>query len=117
LGLFPFVGTKSGSHRRLVCEQGLKLFKLISKKHKPSSCKEKLLGFSISYRPKRNVNQIEANEKSSPKKWIFIDFSPRGYKLAIKLTFGGGFAVDADFGDTFSGSIEGPKNVKKPKNR
>jgi hypothetical protein len=31
---------------------------------------------------------------------------------AIKLTFWGGFAVDADFSDTFSGSIEGPKIVK-----
>jgi hypothetical protein len=37
------------------------------------------------------------------------------YKLAIKITFEGGFAVDADFGDAFSGSIEGPKNHKKPK--
>jgi hypothetical protein len=26
--------------------------------------------------------------------------------------FGGGFAVDADFGDGFSGSIEGPKIIK-----
>jgi hypothetical protein len=29
----------------------------------------------------------------------------------------GGFAVDADFGDGFPGSIEGPKNVKIGKNR
>jgi hypothetical protein len=29
------------------------------------------------------------------------------------MTFGGGFAVDADFGDGFSGSIEGPKIDKK----
>jgi hypothetical protein len=35
-------------------------------------------------------------------------------KFAIKVTFWGGFAVDADFGDGFSGSIEGPQN---PKNR
>jgi hypothetical protein len=34
------------------------------------------------------------------------------YKIAIKTTFWGGFAVDADFGDSFSGSIEGPKIVK-----
>jgi hypothetical protein len=26
----------------------------------------------------------------------------------IKITFWGGFAVDADFSDAFSGSIEGP---------
>jgi hypothetical protein len=36
---------------------------------------------------------------------------------AIKITFRGGFAVDADFGDGFSGSIEGPKIQKNPKNR
>jgi hypothetical protein len=30
-------------------------------------------------------------------------------KVSIKITFWGGFAVDADFGDGFSGSIEGPK--------
>jgi hypothetical protein len=36
---------------------------------------------------------------------------------AIKFTFEGGFAVDADFTDGFSGSIEGPKFVKKRKNR
>jgi hypothetical protein len=35
----------------------------------------------------------------------------------IKTTFWGGFAVDADFGDGFSGSIEGPKIVKNHKNR
>jgi hypothetical protein len=33
-------------------------------------------------------------------------------KIPIKFTFEGGFAVDADFGDGFSGSIEGPKMVK-----
>jgi hypothetical protein len=32
----------------------------------------------------------------------------------IILTFEGGFAVDADFGDGFSGSIEGPKIITKP---
>jgi hypothetical protein len=30
-------------------------------------------------------------------------------KISIKLTFWGGFAVDADFTDGFSGSIEDPK--------
>jgi hypothetical protein len=30
----------------------------------------------------------------------------------IKVTFWGGFAVDADFSDGFSGSIEGPQNAK-----
>jgi hypothetical protein len=35
------------------------------------------------------------------------------YKFAIKSTFWGGFAVDADFGDGFSGCIEGPQNPKK----
>jgi hypothetical protein len=30
----------------------------------------------------------------------------------IISTFWGGFAVDADFGDGFSGSIEGPKITK-----
>jgi hypothetical protein len=34
------------------------------------------------------------------------------YKIPIKMTFWGGFAVDADFGDGFSGSIEGPKIIK-----
>jgi hypothetical protein len=34
-------------------------------------------------------------------------------KIAIKSSFWGGFAVDADFGDAFSGSIEGPQNPKK----
>jgi hypothetical protein len=34
------------------------------------------------------------------------------HKLAIKITFEGGFAVDADFGDGFSGSIEGPQKSK-----
>jgi hypothetical protein len=34
-------------------------------------------------------------------------------KIAINFTFRGGFAVDADFGDGFSGSIEGPQNSKK----
>jgi hypothetical protein len=33
-------------------------------------------------------------------------------KNAIKMTFWGGFAVDADCGDGFSGSIEDPKKVK-----
>jgi hypothetical protein len=33
-------------------------------------------------------------------------------KNGIIFTFQGGFAVDADFGDGFSGSIEGPKMVK-----
>jgi hypothetical protein len=33
-------------------------------------------------------------------------------KILINFTFWGGFAVDADFGDGFSGSIEGPKIVK-----
>jgi hypothetical protein len=37
--------------------------------------------------------------------------------VAIKFTFWGGFAVDADFGDGFSGSIEGPKIAKNRKNR
>jgi hypothetical protein len=31
----------------------------------------------------------------------------------INSTFLGGFAVDADFGDGFSGSIEGPNFRKK----
>jgi hypothetical protein len=34
---------------------------------------------------------------------------------AIKFTFWGGFAVDADFTDAFSGSIEGPKIQKNGK--
>jgi hypothetical protein len=37
-------------------------------------------------------------------------------KNAIIFTFQGGFAVDADFTDGFSGSIEGPKIVKIAKN-
>jgi hypothetical protein len=42
------------------------------------------------------------------------EIGSRNYKIAIKTTFWGGFAVDADFGDGFSGSIEGPQNQKKP---
>jgi hypothetical protein len=38
-------------------------------------------------------------------------------KNQFLTTFLGGLAVDADFGDGFSGSIEGPKNVKIGKNR
>jgi hypothetical protein len=38
-------------------------------------------------------------------------------KNSINFTFRGGFAVDADFGDGFSGSIEGPKIMKIRKNR
>jgi hypothetical protein len=42
-------------------------------------------------------------------KTIFIDnFIP----TPINFTFQGGFAVDADFTDGFSGSIEGPKIMK-----
>jgi hypothetical protein len=37
-------------------------------------------------------------------------------KSTIKITFEGGFAVDADFTDGFSGSIEGPKIDKKREN-
>jgi hypothetical protein len=37
-------------------------------------------------------------------------------KITINITFEGGFAVDADFSDTFSGSIEGPKIDKKREN-
>jgi hypothetical protein len=33
-------------------------------------------------------------------------------KISINFTFWGGFAVDADFGDGFSGSIEDPKFSK-----
>jgi hypothetical protein len=40
------------------------------------------------------------------------DFYRRFYKIPINFLFWGGFAVDADFGDGFSGSIEGPKIVK-----
>jgi hypothetical protein len=32
--------------------------------------------------------------------------------MTFWTTFWGGFAVDADFGDGFSGCIEDPKNVK-----
>jgi hypothetical protein len=35
----------------------------------------------------------------------------------IKVTFWGGFAVDADFSDGFSGSIEGPFFQKIAENR
>jgi hypothetical protein len=45
------------------------------------------------------------------------EIGSRNYKRRIKFTFGGGFAVDADFGDGFSGSIEGPKIQKIGKNR
>jgi hypothetical protein len=33
-------------------------------------------------------------------------------KIPINFTFEGGFAVDADFADGFSGSIEDPKKAK-----
>jgi hypothetical protein len=35
----------------------------------------------------------------------------------IKVTFWGGFAVDADFSDGFSGCIEGPFFQKNAENR
>jgi hypothetical protein len=35
----------------------------------------------------------------------------------INITFWGGFAVDADFSDAFSGSIEGPFFRKITENR
>jgi hypothetical protein len=35
--------------------------------------------------------------------------------MTFWTTFWGGFAVDADFGDGFSGSIEGPKIMKNAK--
>jgi hypothetical protein len=38
--------------------------------------------------------------------------TPNFHKMAINFTSEGGFAVDADFGDGFSGSIEDPKKVK-----
>jgi hypothetical protein len=38
-------------------------------------------------------------------------------KIPIKSLFRGGFAVDADFSDAFSGSIEGPFFRKNPKFR
>jgi hypothetical protein len=43
------------------------------------------------------------------KKSTFFD------KFPFLTTFEGGFAVDADFGDGFSGSIEGPKTQKSHK--
>jgi hypothetical protein len=46
--------------------------------------------------------------KIDAKKWFYRRF----YKLPHKFHFSGGFAVDADFGDGFSGSIEGPKIMK-----
>jgi hypothetical protein len=41
-----------------------------------------------------------------------VEIGSRIIKTPINFTFGGGFAVDADFGDGFSGSIEGPKIMK-----
>jgi hypothetical protein len=38
-------------------------------------------------------------------------------KNPINITFWGGFAVDADFSDAFSGSIEGPFFRKIGKNQ
>jgi hypothetical protein len=38
-------------------------------------------------------------------------------EISIIITFSGGFALDADFGDGFSGSIEGQKITKIHKNR
>jgi hypothetical protein len=46
------------------------------------------------------------------KKQTIPKVGSRIYKTRIKTTFRGGFAVDADFGDGFSGSIEGPKMLK-----
>jgi hypothetical protein len=41
-----------------------------------------------------------------------VEIGSRIIKNTINSTFWGGFAVDADFGDGFSGSIEGPENGK-----
>jgi hypothetical protein len=42
-----------------------------------------------------------------------VEIGSRINKNPINFTFRGGFAVDADFGDGFSGSIEGPQIDKK----
>jgi hypothetical protein len=44
-----------------------------------------------------------------------VEIGSRIIKIAINDHFWGGFAVDADFGDGFSGCIEDPKIDKKRK--
>jgi hypothetical protein len=56
------------------------------------------------HRPK--IRRSENPRKTPTPKWSKFD------KIAIKTSFWGGFAVDADFSDAFSGSIEGPKIMK-----
>jgi hypothetical protein len=56
------------------------------------------------HRPK-SIQSENPRKTPTPKK-AKID------KIAIKTGFWGGFAVDADFTDAFSGSIEGPKIMK-----
>jgi NAD(P)H-hydrate repair Nnr-like enzyme with NAD(P)H-hydrate epimerase domain len=46
------------------------------------------------------------------KKQTIPKIGSRNYKISINDHFWGGFAVDAVFGDGFSGSMEGPKRVK-----
>jgi hypothetical protein len=55
---------------------------------------------------------VIVNWRGSDKLWSNVEIGSQIYKNPIKITFWGGFAVDADFGDGFSGSIEDPKIVK-----
>jgi hypothetical protein len=51
--------------------------------------------------------------RGSDKLCSSVEIGSRIYKNTIIFTFQGGFAVDADFADAFSGSIEGQQNGKK----
>jgi hypothetical protein len=66
----------------------------------------------------RTNKQREKDNTQHTSQTCFVDKLGREllkiYKLSINFTFEGGFAVDADFTDAFSGSIEGPKINKNP---
>jgi hypothetical protein len=68
---------------------------------------------------KRNSRNEVGNKFINPlvninfnKKWFRSKNYRNFNKNAINSSFWGGFAVDADFTDGFSGSIEDPKMVK-----
>jgi hypothetical protein len=70
----------------------------------------RLTSFIVKIGPNKLSRELLKNQFQGS----FIISLPNFDKNAIKVTFWGGFAVDADFSDRFSGSIEGPQNHKKP---
>jgi hypothetical protein len=68
----------------------------------------RLTSFIIKIGPNKLSRELLKNQFPGS----FIISLPNFNKITINITFWGGFAVDADFGDAFSGSIEDPQNGK-----